>query len=109
MLHSEWLALAILGLTVALFLYGRWRHDVVAVAALLACTAVGLMPGQEAFIGFSHPAVVTEVGVLILSDTLERTGLVEVIVEHALPKTSTHVLAIYSVSALGRSGSVVEA
>ena len=101
MLHSAWLALAILGLTVALFLYGRWRHDVVAVAALLACTAVGLVPGQEAFIGFSHPAVVTVVGVLILSDTLERTGLVDVIAEHALPKTRSHVLAILSVSALG--------
>src|SRR5699024_11038164 len=80
---------------------GRWRHDVVAVAALLACTALGLVPGQEAFVGFSHPAVVTVVGVLILSDSLERTGLVDVIAEHALPKTQSQFLAVLSVTALG--------
>ncbi|HLS17247.1 MAG TPA: SLC13 family permease [Paenalcaligenes sp.] len=101
MLNTAWLALGVLGLTIALFLYGRWRHDVVAVAALLACTALGLVPGQEAFVGFSHPAVVTVVGVLILSDSLERTGLVDVIAEHALPKTQSQFLAVLSVTALG--------
>lgn len=101
MLNTAWLALGVLGLTIALFLYGRWRHDVVAVAALLACTALGLVPGQEAFIGFSHPAVVTVVGVLILSDSLERTGLVDVIAERALPKTQSQFIAVLSVTALG--------
>src|SRR5690625_509510 len=101
MLNTAWLALGVLGLTIALFLYGRWRHDVVAAAALLACPALGLVPGQEAFVGFSHPAVVTVVGVLILSDSLERTGLVDVIAEHALPKTQSQFLAVLSVTALG--------
>src|SRR5690625_4610807 len=101
MLNTVWLALGVLGLTIALFLYGRWRHDVVAVAALLACTALGLVPGPEAFVGFSHPAVVTVVGVLILSDSLERTGLVDVIAEHALPKTQSQFIAVLSVTALG--------
>lgn len=101
MLNTAWLALAILGVTIGLFLYGRWRHDVVAIAALLACTATGIVSGPNAFLGFSHPAVVTVVGVLILSDTLERTGIVDVIAEHALPKTQSHTLAILSVTALG--------
>lgn len=101
MLNSAWVALTILGLTMALFLYGRWRHDIVAVAALLASTATGLVPGQEAFLGFSHPAVVTVAGVLVLSYTLERTGIVDVIAEHALPKTQSNTIAILSVTALG--------
>lgn len=101
MFEPAWVALTILALTVALFLYGRWRHDVVAIAALLACTATGLVPGADAFIGFSHPAVVTVVGVLILSYALERTGIVDVIAERALPKTSSITLAILSVTALG--------
>src|SRR5690625_98663 len=101
MFNTAWLALAILAATIGLFLYGRWRHDVVAIAALLACTATGIVSGQDAFFGFSHPAVVTVVGVLILSDTLERTGIVDVIAEHALPKTQSHTLAILSVTVLG--------
>lgn len=101
MFNTAWLALAILAVTIGLFLYGRWRHDVVAIAALLACTATGIVSGQDAFFGFSHPAVVTVVGVLILSDTLERTGIVDVIAEHALPKTQSHTLAILSVTVLG--------
>src|SRR5699024_12006672 len=100
MLNTAWLALGVLGLTIALILYGRWRHDVVAVAALPACTALGLVPGQEAFVGFSHPAVVTVVGVLILSDSLQLTCLVDVIAEHALPKTQSQFLAVLSVTAL---------
>lgn len=101
MFNTAWLALGVLALTIALFLYGRWRHDVVAIAALLACTALGLVPGQEAFMGFSHPAVVTVVGVLILSDSLERTGLVDIIAERALPKTQSAFIAVLSVTALG--------
>ena len=35
--------LAILLATVAMFLWGRWRHDMVAVGALLACVVAGLV------------------------------------------------------------------
>ena len=34
---SQQLILLILACTVGLFLWGRWRHDIVALAALLAC------------------------------------------------------------------------
>ncbi|WP_202909594.1 hypothetical protein [Alkalilacustris brevis] len=42
--------------TVAFFLWGRFRHDVVARGALMVCVIVGLVPAAEAFAGFAHPA-----------------------------------------------------
>ena len=37
--------------TMGMFLWGRWRHDVVAMAALLACVVLGYVPAGQAFAG----------------------------------------------------------
>lgn len=68
---------ATLALTFALFLWGRWRYDIVAVIALLAVTVTGLVPPGEAFAGFGHPAVITVAAVLILSRGLMNSGLID--------------------------------
>jgi di/tricarboxylate transporter len=68
---------ATLALTFALFLWGRWRYDVVAVIALLVVTITGLVPFGEAFAGFGHPAVITVAAVLILSRGLMNSGLID--------------------------------
>ncbi|GAA6131273.1 SLC13 family permease [Halopseudomonas sabulinigri] len=83
---SQQLILLILGCTIALFLWGRWRHDVVALAALMACVLTGLTPAADAFVGFGHPAVITVAAVLILSQGLQTTGAVEALAQRALPK-----------------------
>jgi di/tricarboxylate transporter len=77
--------LAILGTAILLFLWGRWRHDMVAVGALLACVAAGLVPAADAFAGFGHPAVVSVAAVLILSSGLQSSGAVEALARAALP------------------------
>lgn len=41
-----------------LFIWGRWRHDVVALAALWAAILVGVVPIDKSFSGFADPAVV---------------------------------------------------
>ena len=53
------LIIAILVATMALFLWGKFRHDVVALASLMACVIAGLVPADAAFAGFAHPAVIT--------------------------------------------------
>ena len=68
---SQQLILLILACTVGLFLWGRWRHDIVALAALLACVVTGLTPAADAFVGFGHPAVITVAAVLILTGSPE--------------------------------------
>jgi di/tricarboxylate transporter len=62
-----------------LFVSGRWRYDVVALLALLVVTITGIVPADEAFNGFGHPAVVTVAAVLVVSRGLLNSGLVDMI------------------------------
>ncbi|HSF31194.1 MAG TPA: SLC13 family permease [Candidatus Tectomicrobia bacterium] len=63
----------------ALFVWGRWRYDVVALGALLAVVFRGLVAADEAFAGFAHPAVTTVASVLVLSKGLLNAGVVAAI------------------------------
>jgi len=98
---SQQLILLILGCTIALFLWGRWRHDVVALAALMACVVTGLTPAADAFVGFGHPAVITVAAVLILSKGLQTTGAVEALAQRALPKNGGPMLSLAVLTLLG--------
>jgi di/tricarboxylate transporter len=86
MTRDNLLILAILAAMIGMFLWGRWRHDMVALGALLATVIAGLVPGAEAFSGFGHPAVITVACVLVLSGALQNSGAVDVIARHAMPK-----------------------
>lgn len=66
-------------LTLILFITGRWRYDIVALLALVIVTLTGLIPVEEAFIGFSNPAVITVAAVLVISRGLQNSGIVEII------------------------------
>ena len=68
---------AVLGLTLALFVWGRWRYDLVALVALLALLATGTLPFDRAFEGFAHPAVITVAAVLVISRALQNAGVVD--------------------------------
>ncbi|MFO7497480.1 MAG: SLC13 family permease [Desulfobacterales bacterium] len=68
---------AILSATLVLFVWGRWRYDLVAVAALLLVFIAGLVPAEQVFMGFGHPAVVTVAAVLVLSRGLLNAGVVD--------------------------------
>ena len=57
----------------------KLRHDVVALCALIASVVTGLTPADEAFDGFGHPAVITVIGVLLISTALKNSGVVDLI------------------------------
>lgn len=61
----------------AMFVWNRYRYDVVAGIALMASVYVGLIPADHAFEGFSHPAVITVAAVLVISQALQSSGVVE--------------------------------
>jgi di/tricarboxylate transporter len=67
---------AVLAATLGLFIWGRFRHDVVALMALLAVVAAGVVPAETAFEGFGHPAVITVAAVLVISRALQSSGMV---------------------------------
>ncbi len=77
--------LSILVATMGLFVWGRWRHDMVALAALLAVVVTGLVPADAAFNGFGNPAVITVACVLILSHGLQSSGAVDLLARAVLP------------------------
>ena len=60
-----------------LFVWGRWRYDIVAFGALLAATLAGTVPFAEMFSGFGHPATVTVALVLIVSRGLQNSGAIQ--------------------------------
>ena len=92
--------IGVLPLTVALFLWGRWRHDLVAMAALLASVMAGAVPVRDAFSGFGHPAVITVACVLILGHGLQATGAVQVLAKHLLPSRGGPTLGILALVTL---------
>ena len=95
------LILAILAIVVALFLRGGWRHDVVALFALLASVLTGLVPGETAFAGFGHPAVITVACVLVLSRGLQDSGAVDALAQRALPRSLGKRLTMLALIGLG--------
>lgn len=67
-----------LALTLILFIWGKIRYDIVALLALLFLVLMDIVPAAEAFSGFGHPAVITVAAVLIVSQALQRSGLIDV-------------------------------
>lgn len=97
---DQWLITGVLMLTLVLFVWGKYRHDVVAAIALGLCVLAGLVAAEDAFAGFSHPAVVTVAAVLVISDALRRSGVVDMIVQKILPYTEnplSHILIMTTV------------
>lgn len=98
---QQGLLLAILSATVLLFLSGRWRHDIVAGMALMACVLSGIIAPQQAFVGLSHPAVITVACVLILSFSLQNSGAVNALTRRLLPANAGPNLSMLALVALG--------
>ncbi len=93
--------ICVLVAAMGMFILGKWRHDMVAAGALLACVFLGLVPGAEAFAGFGHPAVITVVCVLVLSQGLQATGAVDELARRVLPATAGRTVSIAALTGLG--------
>ncbi|MCC5850618.1 MAG: SLC13 family permease [Verrucomicrobia bacterium] len=77
MTHDQILIFGLLIVTLCLFVWNRWRYDVVAIGALLAAGLTGLVPADDLFLGFGHPAVITVAAVLVISRGLLHAGVVD--------------------------------
>ncbi len=95
------LILGILFVTIVLFFWGRWRHDLVALASLLGCVLLGLVSPADAFSGFGHPAVVTVACVLVMSRGLQDTGAVDRLTQWVLPRGMGPLTGIAALTTLG--------
>jgi len=99
--QDSYLLFGILTITVILFLWGKWRHDIVAGIALLSCVFIGLIDSKEAFMGFAHPAVITVACVLVLSRGLQSSGAVDAMTRILLPAKAGWILSLAGLVGLG--------
>lgn len=67
--------LIILVITVALFIWGRVRVDIVALTALAALLVLGILTPAEALAGFSSPIVIMMIGLFVVGGAIMQTGL----------------------------------
>lgn len=77
MTTPQLLAFVILGATTILFIWGRWRYDLVAIMALLASLVAGTVPAKKAFSGFSDDIVIIVASALVVSGAIARSGIIE--------------------------------
>jgi len=77
MTGEQLIVFGVLAATLVLFVWNRWRYDLVALAALLACALTGVVPADEVFAGLGHPAVISVAAVLVLSRGLLNGGVVD--------------------------------
>src|SRR5215217_5924221 len=82
-------AFSIIFFMMVAFVWGRWRYDLVAVGALLAAVAAGIVAPEEAFSGLSDDIVVIVGSALVVSAAVARSGVMEVAVRRVAPNLST--------------------
>ncbi len=99
---EQTMVLALLGGLLLMLVWGRWRYDLVAFGALILAVIIGVVPGNEAFSGFGHPATVIIALVLVVSYGLAASGAVSLIARHVTAagrSVSAHIAIMSSVGA----------
>jgi di/tricarboxylate transporter len=83
-------------------IWGRWRYDLVSFVALLVALLTGLVPKDQAFSGFGHPATVIIALVLIISRGLSNSGVIEILSRYVVDgarKLAGHVAIMSGLAA----------
>ena len=84
--YEQGLAFALVGATIILFVWGRFRYDLVALGALVAGLALGIVPAESAFDGLSNDITVIIASALVVSAAVSRSGVIERALRPLLPR-----------------------
>ena len=76
--------LIILAATITLFISGRIRADIVALAALTLLILLGVLTPEEALAGFSNPVIIMMVGLFVVGGAVLQTGLAKLVSQRIL-------------------------
>lgn len=94
---------ALFGAVFVFLLWGRWRYDLVAFVALLIALVAGVVPTDQAFSGFGHPATIIVALVLVVSRGLVNSGAIDMITRKITAldlKLSRHIMAMSGLGAI---------
>ncbi|MGH6615825.1 SLC13 family permease [Sphingomonas sp.] len=81
----------------ALFIWGKFRYDVVAILALLAALALGIVAPKDAFRGFSDDIIIIVGSALVISAAVQRSGVIEIglsLVSKRVTRVRTQLLVL---------------
>jgi len=76
MTHDEWILVGVCVATVGLMFGSRLRSDLIAILAALSLDLLGVIPDGGVFEGLGSTVVLTLIGLFILAEGLEDTGVV---------------------------------
>lgn len=90
------IVLLLLCVMTALFVQGRFRYDLIALAGLLVLAVTGVLKPTEVFSGLSHPVILTVGAVLLLSQGLKNCGVVDAVADRVgrLGLSPSHQLSL---------------
>ena len=94
------ITVVILVITVALFIRGRLRIDLIAICALVALLITGILTPQQALSGFANQATATIAAMFVVSAGLVRTGLIQWLARHLdrlIGRTETWLILVICV------------
>lgn len=93
--------LIVLTIMLILFLWDKIRYDLVAFGTLVACVCLQIIPANQAFTGFGHPATITIALVLIMSKALYNAGFSKLITRFISPFIAHPIAHISILSVIG--------
>ena len=102
MITDQLILFSLLFFVFVFLVWGRWRYDLVAFSALLVALLTGVVPKEEAFSGFGHPATIIIALVLVVSRGLSNSGAIELVARYlvdASRKLSTHITIMSGLAA----------
>ncbi|MGI9486793.1 MAG: SLC13 family permease [Geminicoccaceae bacterium] len=107
MISDQNFLFALLLFVFVFLIWGRWRYDLVAFAALCIALIWGVVPKDAAFSGFGHPATVIIALVLIVSRALSNSGAIELLARYVVDASRALGAHIGIMSALAAGLSAV--
>lgn len=100
-MHEIYLLFFIIFVTLAMFIWGHFRYDTVALFSLISLVLLGIIPSKLVFSGFSNPAVITVAAVMVITAAIGQTGFVEWLLKLFDPFLKKPVLHIGLICLLG--------
>ena len=95
-------------ITFTLFIWSKWRYDIISVIALCILFIIDMILGgdksdliistSDIFLGFGHPAVITVAAVLVISCALRNSGVVDLIARYISPLSKNQTVHISTLS-----------
>lgn len=84
----------------ALFVWNRFRYDLVALLGLLVAVAAGIVPPDKAFVGFADQVVIIVASALVISASVGKSNVIARLIQRLQPfmTTTGRQVAILTVS-----------